>query len=289
MSFESQVVTPEPVTHQSVADDTLETDVSQADDTGASEQVAESDEQKAERLVKERQVREKRNSRKLQERFNELTARAGSAERRAEQALELLQRTIAAPKPANQPTDDGPPRRDQYPLYEDWLEAKTSYTAERRADARFQSLMQNAQTQTQVQSRQNIEAQLEQNWARSVQEYSKTNPDFVERIADSDVHIPDESLHFLKALPGIEGTRIADAIAKDPRIAEQLNAYRGNPYLQSHFLGQLRAQVAATPQVSTAPRPGTPVGSRGGSSGKETLRMTPDQYYDHIMKRKKRG
>ena len=260
MSEEAQVVAPDTATPEPVAAEPTQV-VEQADESGASETVAESDEQKAERLVKEKQIRQQRAQRKLDQRFAEMTEQRKSAERQVEQLTGILKQFVS-PEKAAQP-DQGP-KREQFNDYESYVEAKAAYVAEKRAEAKFQSLIEQQQKQGQQQTHQQMATQLEQNWAKNASEFAKTTPDFNEVVNNDDVVIPDESVAMIRAMP--EGPQIAYALGKDPKLAEQLMRFAGNPVMQAMYLGQYSATLKSSSQVSKAPAAGKPVGARPASA-----------------------
>lgn len=255
MSEEAQVVAPEATPDPVAAEPTQV--IEQADESGASETVAESDESKAERLVKEKQIRQQRAQRKLDQRFAEMTEQRKSAERQVEQLTGILKQFVSPDKAA---APDQAPKREQFDDYETYVEAKAAHIAEKRAEAKFQALIEQQQKQGQQQNHQQIATQLEQNWTRNASEFAKATPDFNEVVNNDDVVIPDESVAMIRAMP--EGPQIAYALGKDPKLAEQLMRFAGNPVMQAMYLGQYSATLKSSPQVSKAPAAGKPVGAR---------------------------
>jgi hypothetical protein len=99
-------------------------------------------------------------------------------------------------------------------------------------------------------------------------------------VNNDDVIIPDESVAMIRAMP--EGPQIAYALGKDPKLAEQLMRFAGNPVMQAMYLGQYSATLKSSPQVSKAPAAGKPVGAKPGSATEPP--ENPDAYMEWAKK-----
>jgi hypothetical protein len=107
----------------------------------------------------------------------------------------------------------------------------------------------------------------------------------MEKVATEgdDVRIPDEAVPLLVRHP--EAPLVMDALLRNPKFAQKLWENQGDPVAQLHLMTQFAAATSSS-QISKAPRPGTPVGTRSGST-KDPSHMTRDEYYDHLVKARK--
>lgn len=256
-----QVTTPETVAPESEA---LEGQTVAADTT---ETVAETDEQKNQRELAERQKRSERQSRGIQRRFDELTAEKHAAMRQVEQLTSLVQQALgqrtaqASPQNAN-----AEPVRGQDEAYEDWVARRAEWRAEQRAEALVQRRLQAVEQQTSQQRMAEQATQVRQKFESRMQEYAGKQSDWADVVANNDdVSIPDQAAGLIHL--DDEGPAILYAIGKNPALAAQLHGK--NIVQQAMVLGQIKAMLKTSPQVSKAPTPGRPVGSRGGPVANE--------------------
>lgn len=237
----------------------------QAGATDTPETVAETDEEKNQRELDERQKRSERASKGIQRRFDELTSEKHALHRQNEQLLAALQ-TIAgrgqAPQQAAAP--NAAPVRGADEDYESWVSRKAEYAAEQRA-TRLVSERLSQMEQTQNMTRQQAQAvQVRSEFESRMSEFARSATDWNEVVANNhDIDIPNEAAAVIHTMP--DGPAILYAIGKNPALASQLQG--GNVVQQAMVLGQISAALkSSTPQVSNAPPPGRPVGSKPGSS-----------------------
>lgn len=232
------------------------------DATGAPETVDETEQQKAERIVQERRVREERARRKINARFGELTETIRQQQRTIEHLASAQQR------PAPQ-SGDGSPQREQFDSYDEFVEARAEWRAERKAEEVAQRKL-DALSQQQRAAFEHVRAvQVAQTFAERLDTFAQANPAFSE-VLESDVDVG-------SAGPAImemdDAPQIMLALHRNPKIAAELRA--ATPHHQGVILGKLSAQLQAKPhQVSKAPVPGSPVGGRPSASQKDPARMS---------------
>lgn len=251
-----------------------------SDATGAPETVEETEQQKAERIVQERRVREERTRRKINARFGELTETIKQQQRTIEHLASAQQRPAQ-----NQQVGDGSPQREQFDSYDDFVEARAEWRAERKAEEVAQRRIDAiSQQQREVLERFRA-AQVSHTFADKVESYAQANPAFAD-VLESDVDVG-------SAGPAImemdDAPQIMLALHRNPKIAEQLRG--ASSHRQGMILGKLSAELQAKPpQVSKAPEPGSPVGGRPSASQKDPSRMSFKEFSewrrDTIAKRR---
>lgn len=254
----------------------------QSDATGAPETVEETEQQKAERIVQERKVREERARRKINARFGELTEQIRQKDRIIETlAGRAPQPGVTQPGPAG----DGAPRREQYESYEDFVEARAEWRAERKAQETVQRHLEGL-TRQQREAVERFQAiQTAERFAQRVEEFGSSNQAFAE-VLESDVDIGTAGAVLMEME---DAPQIMLAIHQNPKIAEQLRS--ASTHQQGVILGRLSAELKAKPpQVSKAPEPGNPVGGKPAAAAKDPNRMTYDEFVkwrrDQIAKRR---
>lgn len=226
------------------------------------ETVAETDEQKNQRIAEEANQRHEKRLNGFQRRINEVVGEKHALSRQVEMLTQALANAIGRGQVPQQQSEQGPPQRRADESYEDFVERKATWAAEQKATRLVQERLEQAQRQqAQAQLRDQavgVRAQFE---AR-MQQFAKDAPDWDQVVgSNDDVVIPDEAAGLLHVDP--DGPAILYAIGKNPALAAQLH---GKPLaMQAMVLGQIKATLKAAPQVSKAPTPGKPVGSRGGS------------------------
>lgn len=261
--------TPTSDTQQPVATDTT-TETQGADETP---------EQTNERVLAERKARSEARQNGVERRIRELTQQRHEAERRAEQAMQLAQRAYEQRNaaPAAQSDSNAEPVRGNDEDYADWIARRAEWRAERRADARIEARLREV---TQQQGNQQLmrDAQVvRQDFETHMEKFAKSVPDWQETVAENhEVNLPEEAIGHLHTM-GADGPRLMYAFGKNPALAEQLHG-KSFPK-QVEILGRLAAAVRASkPQVSAAPAPGQPAGTRVGASTKDPAKMNYDEF-----------
>lgn len=229
------------------------------------------DEQKNEQALAEaaeqKRVREERRQNGVQKRIDELTREKYEQKARAD-TLEQLLKTQT-----HKPTEATEPKREDFESYEDFLEARTEYRADKIVQERL-SKYEQTQKQTQNQNQQEqSHREAERQFAERARALEKDYPDYKEVVEESDVEIPNSVLEMMQRLK--EGPLLAYHIASNPSLADQ---FRGQSRdVQGVLLGQMIATLKAPPKVSSAPPPGKTVSTAKHGSTNEPP-TNPDLY-----------
>jgi len=260
---QEQVVTPDPNVTQ--LSETPVDEVEQGDAVAAdtTETVAETDEQKNEREIKAQQERTEKRARGVQKRMDELTAdkhaersAREAAEKRFDELLKVTQgKTVPAPS-------DAEPQRGQFDDYEKFIEARAEWRAEKAVERRMAQHTQKWDEQLQQQEVQRQAQTIANNFQQKLAEGRKSIPDFDEVIADS------QDIQIGNALPAIASSDNPAALmvylGKNRDVTARIAAMP--PVLAALEIGRIESKLVASPQVSKAPSPGKPVGSKPGSA-----------------------
>lgn len=217
------------------------------------------DEQRASEAARTLNERKRQNAENAARRVSE---DRDNYRRLAEMAIQALQRGQQQPAP-RAPEAAQAPKRDDFASYDDWIEAKAVWSAERRADEiltkRIQAAAQQWQQQSAVQQRQAIDAD---HYSR-VSHAARAMPDFAEVCDREDVVVPPAASDAIKQMA--DGPAILYTIGKHPEIAETLQ--RMPPQAQMVYLGQLSQFVRSnTSRLSNAAPAGRTVGSKPSGS-----------------------
>ena len=236
-----------------------ETEVEGAADTPA---VEETDEQRNERAANETRERAEKKAKGVQARLNELTADKHAERRRAEAAeqryLALQQERANQPR---QPQNTGEPQRTdpRFKSYEDYLEARADW----RADMRSQQVWAAQAQRSNAERQQHANMQQANEMARAFESRLATDkksvPDFDAVVADSDLEVAN---HVGAQVAASEiPAKVMHYLATHEDVVNRLN--RSTPFAVARELGAIEATLRGSRQVSKAPAPGTPVGSKG--------------------------
>ena len=244
--------------------------------TGASEQVAETEAQAAERIVKERQIRQQRAARNQESAFRRLAEKNDALTAALMEAVRKgtpQQATVAD-------NTDKPPRREDFDTWEAYEDARVDHRVEMKArQANEKQVRELAQLLERSQREQQQTSLITQHAQRNA-EFARAVPDFADVTDRPDIDIPGPASEAIMELPN--SPAVLYVIGKDPSLAEAMHSMR--PYQQAAFVGQISAALMQrSPQVSQAPPPGTPVGSR--SSAPLTLE-TATKYEDFVRIRR---
>jgi len=281
----SELVVPVPTLDQNVADqsetDVIETPADGGTDT--TETVAETDEQKNARELAEQRERSEKKSRGVQKRLDELTAdkyaeRAAreAAERRADQLLYEMQQRQQQPKPQG----EGPPRREDFTDYEEFVRKSAVYEARQTVQAEWNERQQQVARQQQEFHAQQAAAALQRDVNSKLSTYAKDHPDIKDVIASHDEQVPMPAA--FAVMTHKDTGALMEFMGNNREFVVSLQSM--NPVAQQLAIGELAATLRSKPpQVSKAPAPGTTVGPRG-STNKDVRSMSADEYYDHITK-----
>lgn len=208
--------------------------------------------------------------------IDQLTRQA--AEERAEKLrlLAIVERgaTPAPPAKAQEPAQDQGPVREQFQDYESYLDARAEWKAAQAADQRFRQQMA---AQTQAQQRAQVEreaATVVQTMQERIAEGRKTIPDFdkvIEEASDLPVGLAAPAIATSENPAGV-----IHYLATHPDTAQKIA--RMSEVQAAREIGRIEASLSTPPQISTAPAPGKPVGSRGGPSDGFRDDMSMDEF-----------
>lgn len=209
--------------------------------------------------------------------IDQLTKQAAEEREEKRRLLALLERNgvqPGAPQARQEPQPDVGPQREQFEDYETYLEARAEWRAANAANTMFQRRMA-----AEAQQRQRAEIERDATAVVSTMQ---------ERIAEGRKAIPDfdkvveeaSDLPIGRAAPAIATSDnpagVIYYLATHPETAQKLAHL--NEVQAAREVGRIEALISAPPQVSNAPRPGKPVGSRGAPSDGFRDDMTMDEF-----------
>lgn len=234
--------------------------------TGEPEAAVETDEQKNAREVSEARDRSERKLRGVEKRIHELTSdkyAERKARERAEAELDAIRQYQRQPQQPQRDPNAGP-TREQFTDYESYVEARAEWKAGTASRNQFEQFARSLVEQQQQQALQERARKVESKLTTDIAEYSKANPDYIKTVAALD-DIPATPAMSQAILEADSPARIFHALAQNPKEAARIAAL--DPVSQVRAIGRLEEKLASsTPQLSKAPAPGTPVGSRSGPS-----------------------
>lgn len=183
----------------------------------------------------------------------------------------LLERTLGQPQPQQQPQKK-PPTRDQFTDIEDFFVARSEYAAEQRAaqivEQQFRSMNERQQQDAMQRQAQGMVESFNQRREAGMKDY----PDFAEVIAEaSDMPVGNAAAAIAEAE---NPAGVMYYLAKHRDQAERIASL--SPLKAAIEIGRIESGLKAKPQVSTAPAPGKPVGSKPSTSGEPP--DDPDAY-----------
>lgn len=162
------------------------------------------------------------------------------------------------------------PRVDDFDTYEDYLDARAEYIAEKK----FESKIAEHAQRVKAQSTQAQQAKINESWGEKVSAARDKYSDFDEVIESAEQPITPVIAHALKV--SAIGGDIGYYLAKNPSEMERLAKL--DPFTTAVEIGKLEAKLTQpTPEkkeASKAPEPITPVG------GKSEVKKDPSQMTD---------
>lgn len=208
----------------------------------------------------------------VQKRIDELTRKAHEAEREAafwrEQAAKSQAPSADAAKPA----------RDDFATDADYFEALADWKAEQKVS----EFRKQQQAEALNKAEQNQTATRFELYQERVAASLEAIPDYAEVVGASDVPAAPHVLESI--LDSDSGPQLAYHLAKNPELAEQLNAM--TPVQAAREIGRLEARLAqpkaeTTPpkRTTNAPAPITPVRGSNGQFTKSAEQMSDAEWY----------
>lgn len=172
----------------------------------------------------------------VQPRIDELTRKSREAER---EAAYWRGRAEAAEKPPEPKAEK--PKVEDFENYGDYVEALTDWKADEKIKA-------NDEKRDKRTAEERAAEQREKSWAEKAADARTRVPDYDQVMSESTVQISD---HVAEALRESDrGPELAVQLAKDPSIADKLNAM--SPHRAAIELGRMEAKL---PAVSAEPDP----------------------------------
>lgn len=284
VSQEQQTTAPAPEQAESAEQlDLLAPEGEQDDESRASEtQQEETDEQKAARLVKEKDIRDKRERNKSAAERRLVEKERDTYRTLVERFLEKQESTPQAVSPSTTTDAGREPTRDFNPetgkpfeTYDEFIEMRAAWKAEKRAIQAFEGRMQSAVRAIQeYQSRANA-TQVSRAHAQRMSEFAKENPDFEATASRADIEIPRVAGAIIERMSN--GPALILAMAEKPEIAASLRNM-DNEVEMATYLGQLSQwmNTSRSSQISNAAPAGKTVGTKPAVSS--TPPDDPDEY-----------
>lgn len=185
------------------------------------------------------------------------------AEERAErrELMEILKRQT--PTPQQMTPQAQPPQRSQYSDIEDFFAAQAKYHAENAAAQRVDAILgdhakQQQQATLQRQAREVVEA-----FNKRLGEGRKSYADFDDVVGEAtDIEVGNAAQAIAEA---DNPAGVMYFLAKNPERAGEIASM--SPSRAALAIGRIDGNLTAKPQVSNAPAPGKPVGSRPSATG----------------------
>lgn len=194
----------------------------------------------------------------VQKRLDELTRRANDERRLNERLIGLLEKSVlsgAAPKVEQAPS--GPPQRDKYETFEDYLEAKADWQLAQKL-GEIEQKAQRTKAEREVVER-------DATWKQKLNAAATKFDDFEDVVFSDGLQITDVMAEAMKDSDA--GPEVAYYLGKNASEAERIAKL--SPVAQVREIGKIEAQLNSKParQASKAPAPIEPVGSGKTSAG----------------------
>lgn len=213
----------------------------------------------------------------FQRRIDELTRRVAEERREKERLLALVETTVKKPETTQQQqTQIAEPLRDQYETYEEYLEARATYRAEKAVETRIQAI----ERQRQEQAEQARLAEAQRAWSTRVAQATEKIPDFFEVVGNSSVQLTPTINQAI--VESNVGPQVAYFLAQNPAEAARIAAL--SPARQAAEIGKLEDRVTKPAKASSAPEPIKPVGSRSQVSDLLSDKLPFDQWAKNFEK-----
>jgi hypothetical protein len=196
--------------------------------------------------------------------------------RATEIAREVLRQAgVSAPAAAPRQQQPAPPRREDFTDIETYFERRAEYAAEQKARQMFDSLQRNAAAEQQQAAERANALALAQSFQSKMDASAKAYPDFKRVVLEEGAHVPvGNAAVALAQSENPAGVMIY--LAQNPERAERIAQM--HPVSAAREIGKIEASLTK-PQVSNAPPPGRPNGSRPSASAVTPPdNHTSDQY-----------
>lgn len=203
----------------------------------------------------------------------------------AQLATALQQLTGNAGQPAQpQGQQDRGPQRDQYQDYEQFIEARADWRAQRQAQAVVGQFAQHLQRSQQQMTQQQQAQRMAQEF-QSKLEQGKTQFADWDDIATSDAaQVPMGEAATVALTQAEKPAEVVYWLMKNPAAAAKFASL--NLVQAAAEIGRIEARLQAPTAPSNAPKPGKPAGARGGVPGGFRDDMSMEEF---VALRRKKG
>lgn len=226
-------------------------------------------------------------SEKRQSRYRRRLDRERERRIQAETRLQMLteqQRSQAAPQQAA-PKGDEEPKREQFESYEDYVEARATYRAEKKAseivDRRFNEAAQRRQQEAAQQTARERQA----SWNKGLESARKKYDDFDDVTDNDEIVIQPKMGEAISDSP--IGPELVYFLGKNPDEAERIAVLPAREqYAEMVLLERRVRDMKPAAKVSQAPEPINPVGGKAGVQD-DTPNASKDDLAAWMRKRNK--
>lgn len=219
-------------------------------------------------------------SKGVQKRIDELTRDKENERREKERLLALVEKLTKGEKHQDAGSDDVPaePTRDQFETFEEFIEARAEYRAQKAFDAKFQEYEQRNAQKVQKEEGERVVSK----WAERAEKFSESHPDFAEKQLP-----PVTREMYTVILESEEGPAVAYYLSDHPEEAARIA--RLEPLGQAREIGKIEAKVASQQQktsvkTTTAPDPIRPVGARANGGDPLSDKLSAKEWRKNFEK-----
>lgn len=207
-------------------------------------------------------------------RLDRWRTRAIEAETRLKAWQETQQQVRQADQSPAKAADDSP-QREQFGSYEEFLEARAAWRAEKAAEAKVQKALEDVRKKTDEERTSGDREKIAKAWNAQIEKARDELDDFDEVTAESEAPITQAMSEAI--IESEHGARIAYHLAKNPAEAERISKLPKSK--QAAEIVKLEEKLAKPPQKQTtkAPDPITPVGQKA-EVHKDPAKMTQAQF-----------
>lgn len=248
---------------------------------GVQTQETQTTEQKpAAEVAQETKAGEEKHPSRMYRRLDRWRQRAIEAEARLK-AFQEIRGTEAPSKPAEQQVSDEP-KRDQFGTYEEFIEARAAWRAEKTAEEKVRKALEENKRNTEQERSKGEQEKFTRAWNAQIEKARDDIEDFDEVCAESEAIVTPKMSEAI--LESDKGALIAYYLAKNPGEAERISKLP--PSKQVAAIVSLEDKVAKpAKQPSKAPEPIAPVGQKGAEVQKDPAQMTDKEYEAYRKKR----
>lgn len=235
-----------------------ETPVTGQSAEGTTQETQPTEQKPAPEVTQETKVEsEERHPSRAYRRLDKWRQRAIAAEAESKLLRELHGRE-APNKQAETPVSDEP-KREQFGTYEEFIEARATFKAEKAAETRAQKILDEDKRSTEQERTKGEQDKLTRQWNAQIEKARDDVDDFDEVCAESEATITRPMSGAI--LESDKGALIAYHLAKNPAEAERISKL--SPSKQVAAIVALEDKVSKpAKQPSNAPAPITPVGQK---------------------------